>query len=416
MSERFTQKRLILDDTLSSGKLKVSKLLTLINKHPYQQDILDAFQTDEIKDEFIVVDFIDTVFNRIKYITDNFVRFSVLAHSKDITIRESTVPVEDIPGHRPLIFNFGEYADIDEVKYNLDCYAIYDSKNTFFDEHDMAKYANHLYKIGLGELAGYNVNFFKDLAKTNSRFNKYRSYRLVANNEELFLRGITSTDRYFEYGIDFAFVVAMLLLHKNMKSNAGNAYAITSGAISESKLELIIAEKQLKDAGEFGKVSSAIVVTTNDLGQGSLNFTKVIRVGGHFHHGIYLFPVSEEAKQNKLIISHSTGPKRAIANLKEVHTQLGDTDEYIKELHDVNGIKTPDELRARIVNKLINPRSVFKDIVELRDIFKTKINNEIKDFAKLLEMCDKAEQLDIDYDLKDKLRYIISDIILSGRK
>lgn len=416
MGERFTQKRIVFDDALSSGKLKVSTLLALLNEHPYQKDVIESFKTDDIKDEFIVVDHIDTVHNKIKLIINQFERFSILAHTKDITIRESAKPVADVTGHHPLIFNFGEYVEIDEVKTGLDCYTIYDSKNTFFDEYDMAKYANRLYKNGLGGLAEYNINFFKTLATTDKKFNKHRSYRLVANNNELFLRGITSTDRYFEYGIDFTFVVAMLSLHKDMKVNKGNQYAITSSAVSESKLELIISEKQLKDAKEFGKVSSAMIVTTNDLGQGSLNFTKIIRVGGKMHHGIYLFPATEEAKQNKLIISHSTGPKKTLNNLNEVYTLLNDTDEYIKDLHEVKGIKAPDELRARIVNKLSNPRSAFKDILELRDIFKMKIDNEIKAFAKLLEMCNKAEELEIDYDLKDKLRYIISDIILSGRK
>jgi hypothetical protein len=416
MSERFTQKRIVFDEALSSGKLKVSTLVALLNKHPYQKDVIEAFKTDEIKDEFIVIDLIDTVHNRIKLIINQFERFSVLAHSKDITIRESAKPVADIPGQHPLIFNFAEYVEIDEVKTGLDCCAIYDSKNTFFDEYDMAKYANRLYKNGLAGLAEYNINFFKALAAKDKRFNKHRSYRLVANNNELFLRGITSTDRYFEYGIDFTFVVTMLILHKDMKTNEGNHYAITSAAVSESKLELIISDKLLKDAKEFGKVSSAMIVTTNDLGQGSLNFTKIIRVGGKMHHGIYLFPTTEEAKQNKLIISHSTGPKRALSSLNEVYMLLNDTDEYIKDLHDVNGIKAPDELRARIVTKLSNPRSAFKDIQQLRDIFKTKIDNEIKAFAKLLEMCNKAEELEIDYDLKDKLRYIISDIILSGKK
>lgn len=416
MAGRFTQKRIVFDDASSSGKLKVSTLLALLNKHPYQKDVAEAFKTDEIRDEFILVDQIDTVFNKIKSIVDQFERLSILAHSKDITIRESAKAVADIPGDHPLIFSFGEYVEIDEVKNGLDCYAIYDSKNTFFDEYDMAKYANRLYKNGLGQLAEYNINFFKTLATTDKRFNKHKSYRLVANNNELFLRGITSTDRYYEYGIDFTFVVAMLSIHKDMKTNIGNQYAITSAAVSESKLELIISDKQLKDAKEFGKVSSAMIVSTNDLGRGSLNFTKIIRVGGKMNHGIYLFPVVEEAKRNKLIISHSTGPKRALGNLNEVYNLLNDTDEYIKDLHDVKGIKAPDELRDRIVKKLSSPRSAFKDIQALNDIFKLKIDNEIKAFAKLLEMCNKAEELEIDYDLKDKLRYIISDIILSGRK
>ena len=46
--------------------------------------------------------------------------------------------------------------------------------------------------------------------------------------------------------------------------------------------------------------------------------------------------------------------------------------------------------------------------------FKTKIDNDISHFSQLLQMCNKAEELDIDYDLKDKLRYLISDIILYG--
>jgi hypothetical protein len=207
----------------------------------------------------------------------------------------------------------------------------------------------------------------------------------------------------------------MLLLHSDMKQNAGNQYAITSTAVSESKLELIIADKNVKNGGEFGQVSSAIVVTTNDLGQGSLNFTKIIRVGVRTDQGMYLYPKSENARENKLVITHSTGQDKAITKLKELPVLLGNTDEFISELHDINSIHKPEELRGRIFNRLNNPRSAFKDIQTLRDIFGTRINDEINDFVKLLEMCNKAEQLDIDYDLKEKLRYLISDIILNRK-
>lgn len=109
-------------------------------------------------------------------------------------------------------------------------------------------------------------------------------------------------------------------------------------------------------------------------------------------------------------------PATVIANVNQVYELLNNTDDYINDLLTVKSIKTPDELRTRIINKLTSPRSAFKDIHDLRDIFKTRIDNEISSFAKLLAMCNKAEELDIDYDLKDKLRYIISDIILSNKK
>lgn len=83
-------------------------------------------------------------------------------------------------------------------------------------------------------------------------------------------------------------------------------------------------------------------------------------------------------------------------------------------MNDIKTIKTPDELRVKILAKVQSKRSVFITIKSLSDIFSRKINNEVSNFNKLLEMCNKAEELHIDYDLKDKLRYIISDIILYG--
>lgn len=415
MSERFTQRPVILDDDHSTGKLKVSELMTLLVKHPYRDEVAQAFGTDEIKDEFIVIDHVDTLYKRISYINANFERLAISAQNRHISISESKKPVADLSNPLPLVFNFSEYIMAGEKANDLDCYAIYDAKNTYFDTLDMAKYANKLYKIGLGGLAKYNLDYFKDLASTDKTFNRKRSYRLVANNGELFLRGITSTDRYFEYGVDFTFVVSMLTLHRDMKRNEGNQYAITSAGISESKLELFVAYKQLKDGGEFGKVSSAIAISTNDLGQGSLNFTKIIRIGGRFHNGIYLFPNAEKAKKNQLLISHSTGQKKVLGYMGDVEVMLNDTDDFIAELAAVKRIKFPDELRAHIERKLISPNSPFKNLNHLRDIFKPKIANEISGFTKLLEMCNKAEELDIDYDLKEKLRYIISDIILSKK-
>jgi predicted HAD superfamily phosphohydrolase len=78
----------------------------------------------------------------------------------------------------------------------------------------------------------------------------------------------------------------------------------------------------------------------------------------------------------------------------------------------VKGIKKPEELRQRILNRLNNPKNALYNIQSLKDIFSNHINDELEDFVKLLKMCNKAEELDIDYDLKEKLRYLISDIIL----
>jgi hypothetical protein len=413
MEEKFVQKTLELDAENSTGKIKVEKLCELIENHPYKIEVFKVFDIEKIKDEIISIDFIDTLFNRVEFFNKNYKRHSILAETKDINVFEE-LQIIDGRKDKVVVFEFEEYVVIDELKQGLKTIAKYDSKNTFLDDYLMTKYANNLFKIGLSDLARQNVQYFKDLANSSDNYNKHKSYRLVENDGITYLRGITSINKYFEYGVDFTFVVSMLLFHNNMKKNKGTEYSIQSAALNESKLEIIVAEKFFKDAGSFGQVSTAIKVTTNDLGQGSLNFRSIIHVGKVNEQGFYLFPKDSKVEPNKLVISHTTKPENVFASLQDIGSVLNTSGNFIKELHQVKSIKSPDELRIKIKAKVDHPRSSFSHIKKLSDIFKTKIDNDITHFSKLLQMCNKAEELDIDYDLKDKLRYLISDIILYG--
>ncbi|MBC6999277.1 hypothetical protein [Cytophaga sp. FL35] len=280
----------------------------------------------------------------------------------------------------------------------------------------MTKYANNLFKIGQPELARYNVQFFKSLALTSDEYNKERNYRLLSDGENVFVRGIVSTQRYHEYGVDFAFVVAMIVLHENMKQNKGVEYEIRSAALNESKLDMIIAEKYTHEAGSFGYVSTAIKVSTNDLGNGSLNFTNVLQVLQKNQKGIYLIPRRDTIFENDpLIIPHSKKPENVFPLFNDMGFILNTSKDFVQELKSIKTIKNPDELRVKILFKLNNSRSSFNGIKKLSDIFSRRIDNEISNFTKLLEMCNKAEELNLEYDLKEKLRYIISDIILYGK-
>ena len=413
MEEKFVQKSINLSEVKSTGKMKVETLCELLDGHPYKAAFYKVFDIEKIKNEIITIDHIDTLYNRVKYFDKNYKRHAILGQTKDINVYEE---IKDIDGakEKVVIFHFEEYVVIDELKQDLKAVAKYDSKNTFLDDYVMTKYANNLFKIGQGDLARQNVQYFKDLASSSENYNKHKSFRLVDTGGVTYLRGITSIDKYFEYGVDFTFVVSMLIFHDNMKKNKGTEYKIQSAALNESKLEFIVAENFMKNAGSFGEVSTAVKVSTNDLGQGSLNFQNIIHVGKVNENGFYLFPKESKVEVNKIAISHTTKPENVFTSLLGVGNIMNTSDHFINELNEVKTIKSPDELRVRIKAKIDNPRSSFKDVKKLSDIFKTKIDNDVKHFSKLLEMCNKAEELEIDYDLKDKLRYLISDILLYG--
>ena len=412
---KFNQQNLPLQTVESLNRIKVSKLMSLLENHPYLENVEKAFNTKEIADEYINIDYVDSVFARIDQIIKSFKRFNVKAHIKDISLAEHLAEVDGITG-TPIKFIFDDYVNEQgDVLNDLHAYAIHDAKNAFLNQYDMAKYANRLYKDQHYALVRYNIEHFKSLAAKSKKTDKLRSYRLLEHTGEVFLRGITSIDQYNEYGVDFAFVTGILLFHSIMKSRPGDAYSISNAAISISKLELIITDKNLKEAKGFGKVSSTTIISTNDLGNASFKLMNIVKVGIKDSRGFYVFPKAKRDYKNELIITHNTKVNNALTSLKVAHTILRSSEEFIEELESIKGISKPDELRARILFKLENSNSPFRKITTIRDLFNPSITNSLDNFSKLLEMCRKAEELDIDYDLKDKLRYIISDIILNKK-
>ena len=411
MKKNFIQENTILDPENTSGRIKVEKLLGLLDEHPYKNDLIKSLNIEHIMDDYITIDYVDTIYSEIKNILTKYKRFNILAQTKHIDVFEKSIDSDD-----EIVFFFEEYVEDGVVGNKLDAISIYGAKNSFLDEYVLTKYANNLFKIGQPELARYNVQFFKSLALTSDEYNKERNYRLLSDGENVFVRGIVSTQRYHEYGVDFAFVVAMIVLHENMKQNKGVEYEIRSAALNESKLDMIIAEKYTHEAGSFGYVSTAIKVSTNDLGNGSLNFTNVLQVLQKNQKGIYLIPRRDTIFENDpLIIPHSKKPENVFPLFNDMGFILNTSKDFVQELKSIKTIKNPDELRVKILFKLNNSRSSFNGIKKLSDIFSRRIDNEISNFTKLLEMCNKAEELNLEYDLKEKLRYIISDIILYGK-
>jgi hypothetical protein len=413
MSERFQQKQIPLKTQQSKGVIKVSQLLNLVEDHPYLEKIKKVFKTESIKNDLIVVENADLVYKHIARIKEEYVYFNIKVHSKDVRFSRGKDKVDGIREEKPVIFNFNEYVDYEgEVHKNMDAYALYDSRGRFFEDFSMSKYSTMLFDNKLDRLAELNLDYFRRMAETKSDFDKYQSYRIVENKDQKFVRGITSL-QYKEYGVDFAFVITMLMLHKYMRKDKGNNYKITFAALNESKLEMIITSGQAKEAGDFGTIRSAISVKTNDLGAGALTFTNIVKLDVK-GDGIYLYPKNREVAKKDLTINHgNTSPQKAMEMVTNADDFYGYIDLFIEDLKSIKTIKNPEELRQRIQLKIEHPKSSLRTISDLRDLFKPKISDQIKDFAKLLEMCRKAEELDIEYDLKEKLRVVISDILLN---
>ncbi|MDB5232992.1 MAG: hypothetical protein JWN76_3797 [Chitinophagaceae bacterium] len=410
MSDNFKQRTIVFNNEYSNERLKVSKLVELIKAHPHYAEIIKKFSIESMMNEIIIIPGIESAFNAIKSEMSKYEKPKAMAETKKVSIHSSEE--DDVV---TINFHFDECRIEDELKEGLTAEAIYDSKSSFFDDYSMAKYANYLLDHGHQNLINENVQYFKQLAENDKKYNKLKSYRLLFNGKKYFVRGITS-EKYNEYGIDFTFFIIVIFLHLRMKNNKGDNYSITYLSISESKMDMIIKDNGVKKIDHFGQVSHGIEVSTNELGTGSLNATSIVRVEDDKNETmVYLLPRQRQMQHTtKYVISHTTSLEKVFQAITSFESLLNHSDDLIKEIQDIKGLKNPDQLRAKIQMKIEHPNSSFKEVKELKDIFKRKINDQINNFSELLGMCKKAEELEIDYDIKDKLRYIISDIILYG--
>ena len=114
---KFIQKKLELNQNISSGKLKIENLCRLIENHPYKEQIYNGFNIETIKNEFINIDNIDIVFQRILNINNNYDRFNIIAQTKDVNVFQEEI-LEDNKTEKSVCFEFDEGGIISKA-FNL---------------------------------------------------------------------------------------------------------------------------------------------------------------------------------------------------------------------------------------------------------------------------------------------------------
>src|SRR5690606_34963619 len=126
-------------------------------------------------------------------------------------------------------------------------------------------------------------------------------------------------------------------------------------------------------------------------------------------------PKLKDKIEYKLSVSHTAGIDTVLKTFDNLHSVIYSINDYVKEFKGIASTHKPDQLRAKIEEKIISHNSPYKDVKELKDLFKRSTSQHIDNLAKLLEICQKAEMIDMDYDLKFKLRYLISNVLLYGK-
>lgn len=398
----------------SENNVEFSKLLSLITEPAHTEFLNSRFNPDG--EEFSInIGKIDIAFKAVKKWTTKYTYQNCALSGNEVDNYFLIMEDEDLDAALDdMIFIIPEIEiDNGDVYQNVKCRSIYSSKDQFYDELKLSTHVNFLKK----------GRFNDQLKKVNAMwdghevFSKPKKYKLLQNKDNRwFLRSINSTG-FQEYGTAFTFVYSILLLDQISRGDTGSNFNIELLDISESKISMTISQGDAKELEEIGYIKSSIVLTNNDLGKGSFKLTKNITLIPNILEGHTLSltpPNKNNVNQIAVSVDHSTLLTTLDIKFSNLSADFWSVEEFVDDYYEILKNKKAEGVRSAIEQK-IESSTILNKFKEIKDLFKPSQAGVVDNLAKLINLCGRADALDIDYDLKSKLREIISEVLLTKR-
>ena len=387
-------------------------LLNLI-KNSEVREIVDSVY--EIGNEKVIdIQYIATLYNIVLKYSSKFETLRVICEEKYAIL-------EFVKNNEKAIFFILENCanELGESLGRIEAMSIYDSMHLFYEERKLSQHINFIksnhrdQKLLNAINASWSEYFIRNAAESKTKL-----FRILKDKDrgDYFLKSV-NTLRYKEYGIAETFALTMLELDR-LKASESYQLTITSLAISEARIEFTIATNKEYIIDGMGILNSSITVRNVDQGNTSLGFYSTINFQLEKEIGdkIYLYP-NKQIEDIKFVktLQHTITATKFVESHNIIGHLIGEVDRVYSDIHFLKNKHTPDELRAKIFERVGTQRGMFKDVENLSDLFRKDVDNEISNIKQLLKLCSRAEDLNMEYDTKFRLRYLISNVLLYGK-
>lgn len=393
----------------SKNIIGYSKLISLVKDKEQIEFINEKFNPTG-EEYYIEMDNVDIAYSYVEKWTNKYEYHNLDVNNNEVFtyfLQESQDNLDTNP--YDMIFNIRK----EEYEYPDICAtSIYDSIDQFYEEWKLSSHINYLKKNRLNrELEKINKIWLGQQRKHK----KKRFLKLLKSQDNFwYLRSVSSVS-FREYGTAFTFVYTILLL--NCLENQGRL-SIELLNLNESKISMVISYGKEKEIEGIGYIKSSIHMENNDLAYKAFKITKQVILTPKVDNANSIsiqVPTKGSINDVKFSVSHKCSLIVLHNRMREINEEFLSTNEFEEEFQNILKTKSPDGLRSVIEQKIIRSK-ILKDCKKLRDLFSPHRQGFIDNMAKLIDLCGKAELLDIDYDLKSKLRDIISEVLVFKRK
>ena len=314
---------------------------------------------------------------------------------------------------------------------------IYDAQLDFLEHScNMSKYANKLIKKERMDLVLENLDSIREVY-VNGRDTHRHNYRLLLDKRRnnYYFRAITSTDYYKDYNIGLSVFVALISIHRHMKSG-GTSYAVNRCEYSESFIRVYFEKLGPRKKTKLGEIKYLIELSNSEIKEGSVRFSGTCAIvyplnkndqevlilieGEEITEGLkdlFIKPRPTNLRYSIDAIRHNYSPEKAVAGFLIIDKKIKDNEDKIYS--DFDALEDASELwkiRESIFEK-VNRLQKESDLGEFKSSLKQAIPQAIDNFHELLRLMNHLDVIaSSSVEAKESLRHLFYEALFDRRR
>lgn len=393
--------------SIDSG-ISVRDALVLISDSKYKEDLLHLFNVNDFITDFIKIPGATTLVQAIMAKDKEFFKTDINSILKNVSINGFN---EDNS------LNIKIKEETNQKTNTTIAKTIYSAKSDFLDDmFKLGKFADYCIKNDCSEIIDNNIEFLKSKFGNDKAYSK--RYRILTDEEDnKYLRAITSTERYHDYNLKLSIFIALITLHLNSKDSK-ETFRVKKFIYNESYLNVYFENEEVKNIEKLGYVKFVIELSNDEVKKEALKFSAICNLYvEHENKEGSFFIKPNNVKSGFLSIKHSSKPKTVVNELKllQEKSRLAKITMY-EDILSVNKITKPDQIRHLIRTKIDN--STTEELQKYKKRIVSELFEEVRNIHELLLLMDKIYLIvnDSDIEAKEYLMYLLYDAITCKAK
>ena len=394
-------------DYSSNTFITQKQLLKVLEHSDFREDLIKLFDIKEDESKVLQI-------GNSKYLIESLLELDSLCDKIDIPIKMKNVYLEKLLEDEKAIFsilgveNKYIYNIIKSDKLKVE--TAYSAKQDLLDYYNFSKFANYCRDLEYEDLIKSIRDYLKEKNKDN---NDEINLRLLYEKEDkkFYLRAITSTNGYKDFGINFSVFVILVALGKYVEDTKNNIH-IDRYVVNDSKIYVSFSLSNSRVINDKLNLNFNLILENDEIKRDAVRLNGVFKITYKENNRlseIFIKPKGMKKEKSEYPVDllqyrHTGNPQKVYESIQELPKLI---DFFIEQVSDdakkISEIKNVKDVRTHLANKVKHSRKLefqkYKERIfrKLMEITADNTFNLFEVFRQVEELFENEDVISRDY-------------------